>query len=422
MDAVASVEKTPLAGGEQRGERQRGELGEGREGEQGAAFDRRAEDDQRPDEQRRDQRVVGVGLKRVVGERVGGPGEAEDDAEACPAEPAPKDEQPGDGRQVEDDRGGMGGGEVVPGAVPRQRELERDVGVVVEGAVGVAEGIVGGERVQAPDGLPVGDVVGADHAGVADVDDAGVGDVEGDSKAEQERAGDAPARRSAPTAEAPPRRRGTPPRASARADRRAAGRRAGTLTPMLAALKKIAEMPNEQQDEQVEVDDPPLAAPVEEAEQEDRRERQPDVGSVELVAELVGVAAGHLPGDLVAGPRLAHRPGGIVDDHLHPLRPAGVEVHLPGAGLGLRRGAEPPVAPALLGDLGVGAGDPDRPGLGQFGVGWPARGCVAVAVDDPAFDAGVEPGAGVPCPSAATGSARAISDGGDERRALATLA
>ena len=84
VDAVASVEKTPLAGREQRGERQRGELGEGREGEQSAAFDRRAEGDQRPDEHRRDQSVVGVGLERVGGERVGGPGEAKDDAEAVP--------------------------------------------------------------------------------------------------------------------------------------------------------------------------------------------------------------------------------------------------------------------------------------------------------------------------------------------------
>ena len=34
-------------------------------------------------------------------------------------------------------------------------------------------------------------------------------------------------------------------------------------------------------------------------------EGQEDVGGVELVAEGAGVAAGHLPGDLVAGPRLA---------------------------------------------------------------------------------------------------------------------
>ena len=107
-----------------------------------------AKSDQRPDEQRRDQRVVGVRLQGVVRERVGGPGEAEDDAEAGPAEPAPEHEEPGDCRQVEDDRGGMRRREVVPGAVPGQDELERDVCEVVEGAVGVAEGIVGGERVR----------------------------------------------------------------------------------------------------------------------------------------------------------------------------------------------------------------------------------------------------------------------------------
>ena len=60
-----------------------------------------------------------------------------------------------------------------------------------------------------------------------------------------------------------------------------------------------------EQDEQVEVGDPPAAPPVDQPEQEERAERQEDVGGVELVAEGAGVAARHLPGDLVAGPGLA---------------------------------------------------------------------------------------------------------------------
>ena len=127
--------------------------------------------------------------------------------------------------------------------------------------------------------------------------------------------------------------------------------------------------PEAEQDQQVQVHDPPPAAEVEEAEQEDRRQRQPDVRGVQLVAELARVAARHLPGDLVARPRLAHRSGRVVDDHLHPVRPIRVEVHLPRARLGLSGRAEWAVAPALLGDLGVRTRDADRTGIRQVGGG-----------------------------------------------------
>src|SRR5204863_7335945 len=110
----------------------------------------------------------------------------EDDARAVSGKAAAKHEQPADSRQVEEDRGGVGGGEVVPGPMPRQHELERNVCVVVERAVGVAEGVVGGEGMQYPYGPAVHDVIGADHARVADVDDTRVRDVESDPKAEQE--------------------------------------------------------------------------------------------------------------------------------------------------------------------------------------------------------------------------------------------
>ena len=68
-----------------------------------------------------------------------------------------------------------------------------------------------------------------------------------------------------------------------------------------------------EQDQQVEVGDPPQPPPVEEADEEEEAERDPDERRVQRVGELAGVAAGHFPGDLVAGPRLGHFPGLRVD-------------------------------------------------------------------------------------------------------------
>ena len=73
-------------------------------------------------------------------------------------------------------------------ARPGPDPLEGDVGEVVDRAVGVALGDVVGEVVV--ERFAVGDPVGADHAGVADVDRAGVGDVEADPEADQEEGGD----------------------------------------------------------------------------------------------------------------------------------------------------------------------------------------------------------------------------------------
>src|SRR6185503_16625090 len=103
----AAAKEPTFTGGEQGRERQRRELGEGRQSQQDTPFDRGGEENQRPDEECRDQRVVRVRLQGIVGEGVGGPGEAKDDAEAGPAEAAPKREEPRDGRQIERDRGGM---------------------------------------------------------------------------------------------------------------------------------------------------------------------------------------------------------------------------------------------------------------------------------------------------------------------------
>ena len=106
--------------------------------------------------------------------------------------------------------------------------------------------------------------------------------------------------------------------------------------------------------------DPERPPPVEQPEEEDQRQRQPDIGRVELVAESARVAARHLPGHLVAGPGLAHRRGRVVDEHLgdDPLLDLaapvdGAEIDDPGPGVDeagpeLQRS----VAVGFLSDLG----------------------------------------------------------------------
>src|SRR5215211_1671938 len=114
---------------------------------------------------------------------------------------------------------------------------------------------------------------------------------------------------------------------------------------------------------------PALAAEVEQPEEEDGRQRQPHIRSVQLVAELVGISARHLPGDLVAGPRFAHRSAHVVDNHLDPLGPVGVEVHLPRPGLRRRGRLELPVTPALGSDLRIGARNANGACLGEIVLG-----------------------------------------------------
>ena len=103
------------------------------------------------------------------------------------------------------------------------------------------------------------------------------------------------------------------------------------------------------------------AAPVEQAEQEDRAERQEDVGGVELVAEGARVAAGHFPGDLVAGPGLAHETGLRIDDDQRHLLVVGEVADLPVAVDLVDGVGQGPVGPLLLGDVGIAVGD-----LGRF--------------------------------------------------------
>src|SRR4029077_4507183 len=136
--------------------------------------------------------VVGVRLEGESGVRVGGPAEGQGGGELATtrsrADAEAEPDQQGEGGEVEGDRGAMGGGQVVPTAVPGPDRLEGNVGEVVDGTVGVALGDVGGEVVV--ERFAVGYPVGADHPRVADVDRSRVGHVEPDPEADQEEGGD----------------------------------------------------------------------------------------------------------------------------------------------------------------------------------------------------------------------------------------
>lgn len=112
-----------------------------------------------------------------------------------------------------------------------------------------------------------------------------------------------------------------------------------------------------EQEEKVEIRQPPRAPPVDQPEEEDRAEGQEDIGGVEPVAERAGIAASHLPGDLVAGPRLAHPARGRVDDRQRHLVVPGEPGDLPVAVDLVDAVGQPAVLTALLGDAGIVRGD-----------------------------------------------------------------
>src|SRR6185295_7784361 len=100
--------------------------------------------------------------------------------------------------------------------------------------------------------------------------------------------------------------------------------------------------------------------PVDQPEHEHRAERQEDVGGVELVPESARVAAGHLPRDLVAGPRLDHPAVAGVDEDQRHLLVAGEPGDLPPA-VDLAGGVrQSPVLLSLFDHVGVASGYPRR--------------------------------------------------------------
>jgi hypothetical protein len=205
----------------------------------------------------------------------------------------------------------------------------------------------------------VGDPVGADHAGVADVDHPGVGDVERDPKRHQEcgpdrQPGDRRGRTQSLGAAEP-----DPQHAAEEIDERRIDER--HRQPDVPRIERDLADPEREQHQQVEVDDSPPSPEVEQREEEDQRQRDPDVGGVQRVAELLRVAASHLPGDLVAGPGFADLAAAIVHEDLYDLLVAGEVADLPyERGLGLDTGLEATARGRLFGDLGRAVGDFDR--------------------------------------------------------------
>ena len=258
----------------------------------------------------------------------------------------------------------MGGGQVVPFARPGPDPLEGDVGVVVDRPVGVPLGDAVGEV--AVDRLAVGDPVGADDAGVADVGRAGVGHVEADPEPHQEQCGDEdPGHRPDRRQPLPPAAKPDPEGAAEEVEQDRVLQRHRDAD--LAAVEEDVGNAEGQQDEQVEVGDPPPTAPVDQAEQEDRAERQEDVRCVELVAELAGVAAGHLPGHLVPGPGLRDFAALTVDQNQRHLLAVGEVSNLPDAVV-VDAGAvaQRSVPRLLLGDVRVTVGSRDRLRFGDL--------------------------------------------------------
>ncbi len=224
----------------------------------------------------------------------------------------------------------MGRGEVIPGAAPGKDLFEGDVGVVRDRAVRVARLVVAGEV--AVDRLLIGDPVGADHPRVAHVDDVGIGDVEGDPAGDEQDGHDrqqGDRQRGAQTDAAAP-AKAEPERTSGQVEQRRIGEGDGSAdVPPVEEVVREAEAGNDH--EQIQMGEPERAAPVEQPEDEDRAERQPDVGRVDHPAEGAGVAARHSPGHLVAGPRFDDLAGVRVDHDLDDLIVAREEPHLPEA-------------------------------------------------------------------------------------------
>ena len=180
--------------------------------------------------------------------------------------------------------------------------------------------VVGG--VAAVQRLVVGDPLGADHARIADVDHVGVGDVQRDAKAEQEHHAE---RKPGWRDQQAWRCRGFGPRLPAMPDprqrqhareqideRRIDKRRGGIDVRVVEEGQRHREG---QQHEQVEVQQTPGFAPVEERHEEQEAHRDPDVQRVHVPAKSARIAARHRPGDLKAGPLFEHVAGVVGDDH-----------------------------------------------------------------------------------------------------------
>ena len=188
--------------------------------------DRMARQHQPPDQHGGHQRVVGVALQRVRRERERRPGQGQPHAQPQPGQPPAQHQQPADAEDVEEGRGAVGGGKASPRCRARAAaSLERDVGEVVERAVGVAASRSRRGRCRracAPCAMRSAPIT----PGVAHVDDVGVEGVEAEAQRQRRRPAGSPAARSGAEPPKSGRRRAGGRRLGARRGRSAGGRRA----------------------------------------------------------------------------------------------------------------------------------------------------------------------------------------------------
>ena len=303
-----------VGGREQRRERRRAELRRRGERDQRPARGRRAQRQQRPDPERRDQGVVGVRVHRVERPRAGEPGEPERPAErpalVAGAQPPAERDQADDAGEVEADRRRVRGADAgVPDAVPGPDELEREVGEVVDRPVDVALEVEPEREGAFVERLAVGDPVGADDPGDADVDHPRVDEVERDPGSRQHRRPRSPASAPAPGDQRPGALARPEPR-DQHPDQEIAEHRVGERDRGgdLGAVEEEQRDPEPEQHQQVEVQQSQRPARIEERRTEQQAERDPDPGRVDLLGDRALVAAGERRADLEVPPRL-DRPG-----------------------------------------------------------------------------------------------------------------
>ena len=293
-----------------------------------------------PDERRRHDRVVRVRVEDVRGERVREPGEREHRGEARAAEAQADEHEPEHDQEIEGNRRGMRRRERVPSARPAERQHRGHVGEVGDRAVRVAPRVRGlaaavlldaladlPVRVRratgsaavldghvAVGGLAVEDPVGADHAGVADVDHAARRlEVEADPEAGKEdgrcdEQPDRPDRRGRVTAPAEPDPQG------ARQEVARGGAASGALRKISPRLKNQSERPNESSTSRSSVCSDLSRRRSTSPTRNRTLNGEPHPPCVQrLAAERARAAARHLPRDLRAGPSLRDETVGVRD-------------------------------------------------------------------------------------------------------------
>ena len=157
-------------------------------GDRRAARERPAVQVDGEQDERRGERIVRARIRRVDRERECRPCVGEHDPEPRAPKAATDQEQQHDAGGIEHRGRRVRRLEIVPAAVPRPDQLERHIRQVEQGPVGVAVAVVGRER--AVQLAPMGELVRADHARVADVDDVAVDHVQAGREADEEQGGD----------------------------------------------------------------------------------------------------------------------------------------------------------------------------------------------------------------------------------------